>query len=127
MKKILLAAVVIFTFSCSETKNDCNFSTLEVTVEKENKEAQKVTLTGCYKVSEPDELGLISITGNNDSTRVYYDTASTMLTIITENGPASEWRTKKGDNIIVINKKDTIGFVFGNLKTNFKGSLLFVK
>ena len=41
MKKILLAVAIVFTISCSETKNDCNFSTLEVTVEKENKEAQK--------------------------------------------------------------------------------------
>lgn len=127
MRKILLSFAIVFTISCSEPKIDCKFSTLEITVEKENKEPKKVILKGCYTISEPDELGLITIKGNNDSTRVHYDTASTMLTIITEDGPASEWRTRKGDNIFVADKKDTLGFVFGNLKTNFKGSLLFIK
>ena len=38
MRKILLSFAIVFTISCSEPKNDCKFSTLEITVEKENKE-----------------------------------------------------------------------------------------
>ncbi len=128
MKKLLaLTILAILASSCTEQKNDCNFSRVEITVEKSNNEPQKITLKGCYKISEPNELGLVSITGNNDSTKVYYDKASTILNIITEAGPASEWRARKGDNILVVEKKDTLGFIFGNLDKNFKGSLIFIK
>lgn len=127
MKKLILLLAIFTLISCTEQKNDCNFSRVEITVEKSNNEPQKITLNGCYKISEPNEVGLVSIIGNNDSTKVYYDKASTMLNIITEAGPASEWRARKGDNILVVEKKDTLGFIFGNLDKNFKGSLVFIK
>jgi hypothetical protein len=134
MKKLLLIATITLIFACSP-KSDCNYSKVEITSQIDDNPLDKKVLEGCFSVSEPDEMGLIEITDADNRIKVSYfketdPNSLKMLNLKFGNGNPIEWRTKKGHDLFIIQKKDSLGFIFGdrnNIAGKIKGSLLFIK
>lgn len=134
MKKLLLLATAALVFACS-SKPDCTYSKVKINISVNDAPTDEKIIEGCFMASEPDELGLIEITDQDKRFKVSYykeqdPTVLKMLNVKFGNNDPIEWRTNKGHDLFITQKKDSLGFIFGDLKSTsgkVKGSILYIK
>lgn len=134
MKKILLAISVVLLFSCT-SKPTCTYSKVKINLYENDIQKIEKQIEGCFTVSQADELGLVEITDKDKRIKVSYfkesdPTILKMLNVKIGEGTPIEWRTKKGHDLFIVQKKDTLGFIFGDRNSvagKVKGSILYIK
>lgn len=128
MKKLVLLIIAITLFSCGSSEKNCAFSKLEMTNQIGDGEIKKGTFDASFSVSEPDALGIIEVTADNNLIKVTFDKTGDMLNIKGDDNKLVEYRRKLGHQIMITQKKDSLIIVYGDINgANSKSSLLFTK
>lgn len=128
MKKILLSFMTLAFISCGES-SECSYSKLKMTNQIGDGEIKEGSFEGCFKASQPNELGIIEVTDNDNRIKVTYDKASRFLNIKPDDGETIKYRVNEGHQIMVVkDNKDTLAIIYGDIKgSKSKSSLLFIK
>lgn len=128
MKKVLLIITAVTMLSCGSSEPKCAYSKLEMTNKVGNSEIAKGEFEACFSVSEPDALGIIEVTADNNLIKVTFDKTGDMLNIKGDDNKLVEYRRKLGHQIMITQKKDSLIIVYGDINgANSKSSLLFTK
>ncbi len=149
MKKINFFTYVMITttlLSCGESKSDCEYSNLTISAAVDGKQVDQKKGNDCYSVkTEGDgELKTYTVSGKKTSAKFSLTYFKENNKIDLGNGDGivlrflnvkvgdktSEWRATKGHNIYMIEKKDTLGFIFGDnakKENSISGSILLTK
>jgi hypothetical protein len=138
MKQLFsLILLAIFCYGCSGKKSDCQYSKAIVSAYEvgTNKLIDKKEIEDCFTANEVDPgIGLIEVKGSQNPERFkvsYYkenDPSLINMMNIKIGGKVSEWRRKKKHDLFLVNKPDTLAFIFGDrVDLKVKGTILFIR
>jgi hypothetical protein len=138
MRKILLSLLAAFSMAgcANDEKSGCEFTKATLTITQVGKATpmQNNEVSDCFRRSTPDETGLVEIKGEKTAEKfkvLYYQVPEgeplEILTLKFAN-VSSDWRAKKGHDIMKVDKPDTLAFIFGDRKVaKVKGTVIFTK
>jgi hypothetical protein len=134
----LLALLLLIAFikgkSWKKNQNECSYNKLVMNAYQVGNDSliDSKTIEACWIKHEPDDLGLIKIDSKESDFRVFYYKENDpgvikMLDFQEGDSEPSRWRANEGHDLFIVNKLDTLGFVFGDRKKSFvKGTIVFI-
>ena len=133
MKKIILIPIMLLLLSCTKS---ADYTKMKITTSVNGQKVFDETIEGSFTKTKVDEsLGLVEITEPDNRIKVsYYEESNPnelkFLNIKIGESNLSEWRRNKGHHLIIVPKKDSLGFSFRDKNSatgDVIGTILYTK
>lgn len=119
----------------SSSTVNADFKTVKITSQVNDEPVVERILEGNFIKSKPDELGLVEITDSENRLKVSYFIESDpkilrFLNVKFDKNNPVEWRTNKKHDLFIIEKTESLGFIFGDRHSvagKVKGTIVFTK